>query len=658
MGSNVDLFRRFTPTTSLDIPPLRTGADFQIQEAGEELLRKATEEAEKLKARVAQQKAIEKLTTSLGKSQGLPSGVSLQPKEIARVAATKSVGALNTLSKALKFGGMGLSTAQMALYSEDVGAGSDIPQSQYPKGNPAGVTPVADAPPQADFSVAAQGNLPNPPTEQVPTNVPTQGTQVKKPKVIAEIDPRAHRAGTFGNYEIQRDERGNRFVVEKEVAPQVSVDAELKRQTTKSNSHDLVNELDVISKLEGPARFERMMQLFQNIEEAKALRLRELQTVASVRSGYDEANINLQSVQKLEHISGFSSRMPGKMSTEQKEAHALVGQTIDVQQTLLRNLVISDPEYQHLETLSKRLSIYDQRAMTEEARRLNKEDIKEQEMGDITPSKIVAFRIMYDVPPTVSDAEAKTTIHAKRKTDKQFAQLIEIERSNSLDYLSHKDRNVRDKAAKFLLTGMKVPPDSTEAKFIKAFAADRTIALDKEGKNLIAEAKLGTPGSQEKLDTYESKIRSSLEQQLLELHAANVGNLKTWTPVDQDLSKVINDFSLANPSGKVDFKDIIKQYIGASIGEERQQKIVTLNHELERRIAVDQQNNFLPIDYSATMLRFKQQIKIEADRSLAGILLDKAVGINQRFAEHLPLGMAKNVIGAATQAVFGPNIKE
>lgn len=658
MGSNVDLFRRFPPTTALDIPPLRTGADFQIQEAGEELLRKATEEAEKLKARVAQQKAVEKLTTSLGKSQGLPSGVSLQPKEIARVAATKSVGALDTLSKALKFGGMGVTAAQMALYSEDVGAGSDIPQSQYPKGNPAGVIPVADAPPQVEFSVVAQGNLPNPPTEQVPTNVPTQRPQVKEPKVITKIDPRAHRAGTFGNYEIQRDERGDRFVVEKEAAPQVSVDAELKRQTTKSNSHDLVKELDVIAKLEGPAKFERMMQLFQNIEEAKAKRLQELQTVAAVRSGYDEAKTNLDSVRKLEQLSGFSTRMPGKMSTEQKEAHVLIGQTIDVQQTLLKNLALSDPEFQQLETLSKRLSIYDQRAMTEEARKASKEDIKEQEMGDITPSKIAAFRIMYDVPDTVSDAEAKTTIYAKRKSDKQFAQLIEIERSNALDYLSHKDRAIRDKAAKFLLTGMKVPPDSTEAKFIKAFAADRTIALDKEGKDLLAEAKLGTPGAQEKLDTYESKIRSGLEQQLMELHAANVGNLKTWTPVDQDLSKVINDFSLANPTGKVDFKDIIKQYIGASIGEERQQKIKTLTNELERRVAVDQQNNFLPIDYSATMLRFKQQIKIEADRSLAGILLDKIVRFNQSTSDYLPLGVAKNVVGAAAQAVFGPNVKE
>lgn len=440
-------------------------------------------------------------------------------------------------------------------------------------------------------------------------------------RIVERLKPGQRLVATFGNWQESRDEKGNVVVIEvprPDSTPMIlNTDDVLRRQAQKSQTPSLDEQLAKLQHMEGAERIEATIGMTQMAEEAMARRLAQLTQVADSQVGYNEARQALD-LNKAEDVrSGFTARKPGAISKETEEAFNIVNQTQLQSQRTLQNLLLSDPEYQKLEAISKNL----QRWQSAAGIIMAAKSTEEAQTGWINADVLTAYKLAFDAD--TSDTKlAKQTIFQRANKDKTFNKIVQINRDNIITALADDDIAVRQAAWKIAYNGEKaLGNDLALVDRIKSIVTNRESVLNAKNpgkpmneakRKALNEGILTAGGSKEKAERYRENLLPLIYEAISEHAMQHYSDMSKWnTGNDPELNRIINDVKMAN-NGRAKFADVFGVYLSKDLPQEefkKRQQLVA--QALTSTLKMDKESWLIPSKAS-----FHSQVMAAVNTSL------------------------------------------
>jgi hypothetical protein len=388
-------------------------------------------------------------------------------------------------------------------------------------------------------------------------------------KILGQLRKNAKLVATFGVAEEWIDPQGNRFIVEKArpINRPVDVDATYRQAVQGSQFPSIDKELEIWKSLDGTAKIDKSLAIIQMSEEGMAKRLGQLTEIANQRSGLLDAEQNLQLNKAEDVTSGYAQRRPGALSAETQDAHNLVNQATIQSQRVLQSLLLSDPEYQKMESISKSMARHTNMFNTIRA----EQDKDEAKYGWIDNQIISNYKTVFD--GNIEDVKAaKVHIANKAAKDKTFEKIISINKSSWFNAMLDPDIGVRQAAMKIATKAEEVNGgDPNLIKILTPLVADRTKLLDpKDERTKEFSKKLqAASGIKEKELITREALETQFAEGLTNYMKDYYSDMSKWpVPNDPSLLKIISDQKLA--SGKknlANYKNVLETYFPSNLDQ-------------------------------------------------------------------------------------------
>lgn len=319
------------------------------------------------------------------------------------------------------------------------------------------------------------------------------------------------------------------------------------------------------------------------------------------------------------------ARMQGLLKGDSPETTALLGKLDELDlkaKTKAQELVNNSPELTFLKVEAANLQAYlqgevarqakkevqDERAAASEAIKTEARQAKEQAEIDRAAPFLSKARVLFDDLSNKSDLEVSRALSNKMLADKATAAALQLDG----DDLLLEALNGNPQAKKLVARQEAQRRGSDEASILQSFAnlevmADNTKAIkdfllsEVKDEKQVEEIMLSLnpsliTGAEAKAQAQAQRKSLALKAYRRQQEAAFISRLDRWTIQDPELAKITRELGEGSS-----LPDVLKVYVGNSIGDERTRKIAVMaeavreNGRLEAQSAITQ----LPAEFIA-----------------------------------------------------------